>query len=837
MKTACVMALAWLTLGTWVPAASAESSLGLVHQACARLAADDLADAIGSVLARQGRWIAQAERESRLAFGVLRARYSPGRGSVSDPFGVYMALFQQADPAIAAAYAEAGELARVTEDRHVALVIGLDFLLRGWPFGADAAADRELFEVLDRLLEEVQADVERHRGALHGMGLTRGHHFIDRGGLQAARATTRNRYQSCVNERLAGRSPGPGLAQAATVPACGVFAEAPATLGEVFGVSHLLGQRCLAELAQPALRDQLAQLLAIRERGAAVYPGGPPRTPLPALNQGPLRGQVLSPGQVSLLLGRAFAVDTHCHARTARLYEQVMGEFLVAAERHAANGLEREYVARVQRATASLDRPTRAFDSNRSSAMQLDAALGAGRRVDNAATSLRNLTGHARASRDRVQQAIEALDADGLERALERDLAALQAAYRDQRAMLAAWAERHERTETQAEHPAFRQDPVRGRSADYRLPYDVQVQDRYLRGQVQAAANLANTHLSACWQAHQPTIGLSDWPPQAGGCDAMQQLRRPFGEWEFLRTVEHVVADRCSARLEVLDGPLDLVDPPWPAADIARLADKARQDASVTGPRLAGALAEFERLITEANAVLGELNALFAEIQRKLDQRQSERLAMLERATVPAGDVEPAPAIPEAAPPERLQSLEEICAERQAQARARDEIIGVRTYIFHDESVLRAQRAGGVRADFRAGTTDSCLVYQCPAVLADQRGLEGCIAYQQSQLQPPPPDFLQMALKTLHDADRWIGVGLEHSPRLHRLANPQGDTVLAQGIDYLNTNLCLWTDIAIPSTRAREAFATAFKAVLAYAGANDACNQYVSGPFAPVLGR
>jgi hypothetical protein len=836
MKTAWVMVLACVPFWAWGPA-TADASLGLVHRACAQSAANDFAGALSPVLARQGHWVAQAELESRVAFGVLRERHSPGRGSVADPLRTYMALFRpEADPATVSAYADAYSTARNIEDRHLALLIGLDYLLRGWPFGVDAAADRDLFVALDRLLGEGEADVGRLGGALHGMGLARGHHFADRGILQAVRARSRNHYQACVNERLAGRGPGPGLAEAAPAPACTAFAETPATVGEVFGISHLLSEQCLAELAPPVMRAQLAQLLATRERGMALSPGGPPRTPMPVPNQGPLRTQVLSPEQLSVLLGRAFAVDTHCHARTARLYEQVMGEFLIAAERHAANALEREYAARVQRTAAELTRLLRGLDNNRSSAAQVNAALDTGRRVDNAANSLRNLTGHARSTRDRVQGAIEALDAPGLVAELDRDLGALQSTYGEQRAMLALWAARHEQPETQASHPAFREDPVRGRSADYRLPYTVQVQDRYLRGQVQAAANLANAHLGACWQANQPAIGLGALSPQPGSCDAMQQLRRPFGEWEFLRTVEHVVAERCTARLEVLSGPLAFVDPPWPSADVARLADRARQDAAILIPGLADALAQFDQLTAQANAVLAELNALFAEIQRKLDQPSAEQLAKVER-TGEAGAWGIAALAPETAVPARQQSFDEICAERQAEARARDEPMGVRTYVFNDTSVLRAQRAGGVREDFRAATSDNCLVYQCPVAVAEEGGLDGCIAHQQNLLQPPPPDFFQKALKTMHDADGWITAGIELSPRLHRLANPQGDTVLAQGIDYLNTNLCLWTDIVMPGGRAREAFATAFEAVLGRAGSYSTCDVFVSGPFAPVLGR
>lgn len=307
------------------------------------------------------------------------------------------------------------------------------------------------------------------------------------------------------------------------------------------------------------------------------------------------------------------------------------------------------------------------------------------------------------------------------------------------------------------------------------------------------------------------------------------QARGRYGQWDFLRLVEHEVAARCSVDGEVLHGPLDLVTPSASAL-LEPLALKARADAVPQGPRLPEALAEVERRRLEANERLARLDALFADIHARLQQPQAERLAALAAAPVAEDD---AVAGPPPAPPaagDRIVSLEEVCAEKQAEARARGAGGGTQTYIYYDESALRAMRLG-LRPDFRGNTHDSCLQFECPARLAEDFGLEGCIAYQRQQLAPPDVTGLAVARQL---AREWRD---EKLARFDRLVNPQGDTELARFIDLLGTTVCLAADVP-PSLRdLKDLLGSALGTMFSQAGAPDPCSRYQSGPFSRALGQ
>lgn len=823
---AAVLVLWALTAG---PAVAGTEALQRLHAECAALAANSLADTLGPALARQAPQAIQLELESRVAFGLLRERRAPGRGSVANPVGTFLSLYRlDEDPAEQARLDAAGAAADTARARYLALGTALE-LLRGWSFAAGVEADPALLAALDVLLPQALADGARVRAAGRHAGPVQGHDTLEASALQAMLGLARSRYQACALAGTAGLGGGAGLPQAPEIPSCVVFVEVPATVAEVFTAPALLGPRCLAELAPGPLRAQVAQTVAIRAQGFEARLLRPPPTQPALPNGGPLRDQVLTPDEIRLLFGRGYAIDTHCHARAASFYRQAMEPFLDAARQHAADALERQHVAQAQRSAAEISRLLRTLERNLASAVPLQEALVAGKRVNDAATSLRNLSSHARNTRDRLQGVIDTLDPPVLAVALAHAQAGEATRYEEQRRVLADWEARQSRVEAPDQHPPFRHDPVRGRDPAYALPFTIQVPDRYLRQQVTAVDNATHAYLSSCWRKNLPALGLGPVPPQVGQCQPMQARGR-FGQWNFLRLVEHEVAARCSVNSEVLHGPLELATPPPPAL-LEQFEQKARADAVPQGPRLADALAEVERRRAEANELLARLEALFADIHAQLQQPRTERLAELVAPTPRETDGESTPAPPPGVEPE-MQSIEDVCAQRQAEARARDAAVGGmnRSYIYYDESALRAMHLG-VRPDFRSNTTDSCLQFDCPARIADDFGLDGCIAYQRHQLAPPEVTGLAVAWQLARD---WRN---EKLARVDRLLDPQGDSPLARYLDVLGTTACLAADVP-PSLRdLKDLLGSALGTMFTEAGAPDPCSRYQSGPYSRALGR
>ena len=815
------------------PTLANPSALLQVHGQCAETAAASLADTLVPVLARQAPQVIQLELESRVAFGLLRERRAPGRGSVADPAGTFFALYRvDDDPADRALYDAAGREADTARARYLALRGALE-LLRGWPFGSGEDADEALLAVLDLLLAQALEDGRRVRAAGRSSGPTQGHDTLEPGALQAALGLARGRYQSCVLAGTAGLAGADGLPQAPEIPSCVVLVESPSAVGQVFAPSPLLGRRCLAELAAGPLRAQVAQTMASRDAGFEERLRRPARPDAMAVNAGPLRDQVLAPEEIRLLFERSFAIDMHCHARAAGYYRQAMNPFLDAARQHSADAIERQQVARAQRSAAEFTRLAQGLERNLASARQLQEALAAGKRVHDGPTSLRNLSGHARGARDRLQAVIEAFDPEGTRAALALAHDEDAARYAEQQRALADWEARLARPEAPEAHPAFRHDPLRGRDPAYGLPYTVQVPDRYLRQQVMAVDQATNAHLAACWRENLPSLGLGAVPPQRGRCDAMQPRGR-FGQWDFLRLVEHDVVSRCSVDGEVLYEPPRLAAPP--PERLEEFLAKARADAAPQGPRLADALDEMERRRVEANEKLARLDALFEDIRARLQQPPAERLAGLPGAASDepeAGEVTPPPPAAGVNPMEVTgPGIAEICARRQDEARASDLAAGgmQRTFLYYDDHALQLARTG-LRPDFRGNTTDSCLQFSCPARIADDFGLEGCVAYQRHQLIPEDRTGLAVAR---HLAREWRD---EKLARVDRLLNPQGDSPLAQYLDVLGTTVCLAADVP-PSLRdLKDLLGSALGTMFSQAGAPDPCSRYQSGPFSRAFGR
>lgn len=777
-----------------------------LHGTCARRAARVLGDLIAAPLARQGRWIAEIERGRRSSFRVVQDAVAPGRPLAE----TFVALLDYADsPDAVRRYGDAAVAADAVRERYLALVYLLEAALPVLAFEQDSAGTAaELLRAGERLLADATDEARSRRAAFVERRLTSGVDYADEGIVRAALDESRAEYQQCV---LAGT-----LAAAdtrdATPDAVGeagrcmraVSGEArPTALPDVFRPSGLLARECRAVLgAAPQIVAQAEALLAQRREGRAAAAAAASTPPARPPEHGPLRDQVLSPGELRAWLGRTYGAEMYCHREAASVYRAAFAPFIDAAEAVARAALDRELESRAARTRAELERRLDGLDKVLASAVNIDNALAVHgvRGVPEARASLRNLTGGARNQRDAFERALAALDPAALAAERIRRLAEIAERYAAERRRLAEWRARFDMPPDPREHPA-----VAGESAPVELdfPYGAQHPDRALRNGVLGAANAANAHLNACRAANAGAAALVRPAPARGVCDTWPPRDR-FLQWGFVRATERTTVERCSVDLAALDAPLGLAPAPHDETELARLAAlAARVAAAAPAPDLPAALARIESLTADFNDRLREVEQRLAAIRARLEAGNGERLAVVappdgERA--PADAPEPAGADPADPPALEPLDMDSTCRAREAEQRAAlPSALGQTVFVRYDEEAVWQQWAGRPRPDGRAGSVDPCQVVHCPAEIETY---DECVAHANASFARQREE--QRRAETRQNWERtaqWIVDNV--LPAAHAAADrfyhhPQGDTWLERTTDRAMMLTCTMSSMAMP---------------------------------------
>lgn len=705
-----------------------------LHGSCARRAARVIADKTVAPLARQGRWIGEIERGRRASFGVVLEAVAPER-----PFAeAFAALLDYAASAEAAGrYRDAATAADAVRRRYLALVHLLEAVLPVSEFERDSAGETaELLSAAERFLDEALADARTFRAALTERRLTAGVDYADEGTVRSALDEARTEYQQCVLAGTlaagAGRAPEDTGGDAARCTLA-VSGEARAqALPDVFRPSGLLAGGCDSALgAAPQIVAQAEALLAQRRQVRAAA-GAAARPPAAWPERGPLREQVLSPAEMRAWLGRVYASEMFCHRDAASVYRAAMTPFIDAAEAVARATLDRELEARAARTRVELERRLAGLDRVLESAANIDDALAANgvRGVQNAGTSLTNLTGGARNHRDAFERALAALDPAALAAERARRLDAIADEYGAERRRLAEWHARFDWPPEPGEHPFVAGDSA---AVDLEFPYGVQHPDRALRNGVTGAVTAANAHLNACRAVNAAVAALVHPAPASGVCDAWPPRDR-FLQWGFVRAVERATVERCSVDLGALDTRLGLVPAPQDGAALERQAALAARVAAATPPPdLAGALGRVDALTSQFNDRLSEVERRLAAIRDKLAAQRDDRLAAV---TAPSGDGTAtdarSPPGDRADPASEPFDMDAKCRARETEQRAAmSNVLGQTVFVRYDEEAALQRWAQRPRPDGRIGSSDPCQVVYCSV---GTRTYEECAAQHAASL-------------------------------------------------------------------------------------------------------